>query len=67
MNNALNQLISYDNIDSRLKHGEEINITLIYSKTRGSIIDGTEAVLGKMFDGSRTNFGQELQEDWQMF
>lgn len=57
MNNALNQLISYDNIDSRLKHGEEINITLIYSKTRGSIIDGTEAVLGKMFDGSRTNFG----------
>ena len=57
--NALNQLISMKDL-SNLKNGDEnskINITLIYSKTRGFIPDGLEAVLGKLFDGSSTNFG----------
>ena len=53
--NAINQLVSMDEIKNKMKK-EPVKITLIYSKTRGGIIDGAEAVLGKMFDGSKTNF-----------
>ena len=51
--NAINQLISrHEDTRDKLNNGETVNITLIYSPTRGNWVDGLESVLGKLFDGS---------------
>ena len=55
INNAINQLSSAAD-RKRIDNGGKFEVTLIYNKTRGYYPDVVESVIGKMADGSKTNF-----------